>query len=268
MILLKRIPKNIRHYLGLNATQLDTIRGNWNDKTLVKVPTIPFENDPTDMSQIHDYHKLTMQTYTKRIRSNSQPRSILAKFAAKEPNKLIAMQGWVIDANFKDQTRPRILLAQPMINSFEPFFHQIIVDTHMWLPIGKVAAIDTKSDICPTVKYSHIVDIHQGDLLLFSAGIGTYQSHGKLKYGFDAINITGCGLPITDFSQPTGYRLADDYDLTSHLVSLVNIPGEDDANRQKDISAKAFRDLFNQSYLHITRFPKPHYWDYFDKKED
>lgn len=256
--------KEIRHLLKLNATQLDAVRGHWRNKTMVKAPMITFDgDDPHNQADIMNYHYFVMKNYTKKEPSSSQPRDVLQRYAQKMPHKLIPMQGFVIDVDYRNQQNPRILLAQPKIIDMYFKNRTYLVDTHMWLPLNRIVLLDDETSIQPTVYKSHILDIHQGDLLVFSAGIAPYQTHGKTKYGFSIINASGCGLPVTNHDSAIPYRLLDDYDVTSHLVSMVNLPTETEFYRIKDPAQRS--QLYTKTYLHFSTRKVTHYWQFFEK---
>lgn len=263
---MKKSPKQIRKILNLNATQIDTIQGNYRTKNMVKAPDLTFDGlDNHNTEDVYRYHNDVMNLYTKKAPSYSHPRNILKNYADKSPNDLIPMQGYVIDMNTKNRQNPMILLAQPKIVDFDFTHHLLLVDTHMWLPVNKIAVLDDETNIQPTISKTHILDIHQGDLLIFSAAIKQYRSHGKEKYGFNLINVSGCGLPVANPEIPVTYQLLDDYDLTSHLISLVNIPTVTEFYNAKSHGLFAIEQLYQKTFCHLIPRQITHYWKFFDK---
>lgn len=258
--------KKIRKILNIkNATQFDALHNQWRNKTLVEAPMITFDgSDPRNLHDVEEYHYYTMKNYTKTEPSPSQPRNILQAYAAHFPHELIPMQGFVIDASFSNPHNPMILLAQPKIVDFKINNRYYLVDTHMWIPINRIAVLDSGGKIQPTVTKTHILDIHQGDFFVFSAGIKPYSSHGKIKYGFDIINVSGCGLPIHDSTLPNGFRLLDDYSLTSHLLSIVNLPLDTAQNIIKSGNKSKIKQLYKNTYIHCSTRPITHYWQFYE----
>lgn len=60
-------------------------------------------------------------------------------------------------------------------------------------------------------------------------------------------------------------KLLDDYDLTSHLISLVNMPTATEFYNAKPHGLFAVEQLYQKAFRYLTSQPITHYWQFFDK---